>query len=147
VWITFRIANPEGLSRSGSVDRSPAHCRAATATHSLSSLGKSVVVAQFLSGANPPHAKKPQAPPELPQLQIGLAAVVDQLGAGSAHCAVNGPIRVQLSEVVQLVASPWRAMQEPPSRLYAVDLLPPILDHLASPGNTFPCADTQPVNS
>jgi hypothetical protein len=144
----LRLESPtlRGLSRSGSVNRSPALCKAATATHSLPSLGKSVVVAQLLSVPNPPRAEKPQAPPELPQLQIGLATVVNQLGASSAHCAVNRPVRVQLGQIVQLAASPWRAMQKPPSCLYAVDLLPCILDQLASPGNIFPCADTQPVD-
>src|SRR5215831_3550645 len=85
--------------------------------------GEAVVYGEFLPWMNHPAAHVEDVPLEIPGAQVGLAAMIDDLCAAAAHCAVEGPVVVQSEEIRQITSAAALG-------LAAADLLSRVLDHL-----------------
>ncbi len=117
------------------------------ATHPLAVLGKMVVVRQLFAGSNLPQADQPQSFPDRPKRQVGLATVIDQFGPVSARRAVNRPVGIEPSQVVQTPASAGGSLQKATSGFPPRDSFSCIFNNFASRRNILGRENAQPVNS
>src|SRR2546426_486977 len=127
-------ARPESLH----VDGPPAAARSARTTDVLIVPVKVVVDRQLLALRNPAPAEVKNVPPQDAGDEVRITRVIDELGARAAYAAVEGPVTVQLEEVLGIL---------PLLLLAAVDLLSRVFEHLASGRDRLACAYAPPMNS
>src|SRR5947207_9277751 len=120
------------------VDGSAAAARSARTRDVLIVPVKVVVDRQLLALRNPAPAEVEDVPPQDAGYEVRITRVIDELGARAAYAAVEGPVSVQLEEVLGIL---------PPLLLAAVDLLPRVFEHLASGRDRLACAYAPPMNS
>src|SRR5450759_4854259 len=123
----------------GQVDDAAAGLGAAAALHLFDVLGEAVVHRQFLAAANGALAHVEDVALGVHGAEIGVATVVDDLGAAAAERAIERPVIVECEEVGdRSIAAPLG--------LAAADSLARVLDDLAPRGDGFPGVDPAPVD-
>jgi len=103
---------------------------------------KSVIYGQLLAGPDPPTAAEENAAPQLPNIQVRLATVIDELGTVPSP-SVNGPVSIQAGKTnpLRLAAHPEAAY-----RFGAGDSVAGVFNHQPSAGDTFAGEDAEMVN-
>src|ERR1039458_6058334 len=81
------------------VDRPAAMFALAATADALDGVREAVVDGEFLAAADRASADVENVPLEHAGAEAGFATVVDDLGAGSAHRAVEGPVIVDAEQV------------------------------------------------
>src|SRR5438270_13412552 len=122
------------------VDGPAAFGRPTAAFHALDLLGEEIVDGQFLARLYHALAHVEDVAPHDAAIQIGIAAVVDNLGATAAEGAVDGPVIIKRKEVGDgaLTAALGFA---------AADLLAGVLDDPAARRNALERIDSAAVNA
>src|SRR5450759_842203 len=121
------------------VDHAAAGLGAASAPHLSDVLVEAVVHRQLLAAADGALAHVEDVALEVHGAQVGIAAMVDDLGARAAERAVKRPVIVQREEV-----SHWSGT--PPLGLAAADSLARVLDDFAPRRDRFLGVDPAPVD-
>ena len=106
-----------------------------------------VVVRQFFAGSNLSQTDQPQPFSDRPKHQVGLATVIDQLGSVATRSAVDRPVRIEPSQVVQASASAGGSLQKSPPRLRPGDSFSRIFNNFASRRDILGRKYAQAVNS
>src|SRR3989449_1707918 len=120
------------------VDGPPAAVGSARARDVLIVPVKVVVDRQLLALRNAAPAEVEDVPLQDAGDQVRITRVVDELGARAAYAAVEGPVSVQLEEVLGIL---------PPLLLLAVELLPRVFEHLASRRDRLARVHAPPMNA
>src|SRR5271168_4881322 len=125
----------------------PAGSRAAPAGHAERIAGEGVVVGEFLPLADPSPGDAEGVIANVYEQHVGLAAVVDELGAAAATLPVYGPIGVQADEIEPPVSALPADPQEAPRGFRARDALPRVFNHLFALRNRLQGEDAEPVDA
>ena len=100
---------------------------------------ESIVREQFLARLNPAAAEEEQAPANPANGKIGVATVIDELGAAAAHRTIERPVFVQREEVRQFRLAAAQG-------LAAADALAGVLDYFTAGGNRLGGVDAPSVD-
>src|ERR1022692_3383169 len=121
------------------VDHAAAGLGAASALHPFDVLVEAVIHRQLLAAADGALANVEDVALQVHGAQVGIATVVDDLGARAAECAVERPVIVQREQVSHRPSVP-------PLGLAAADSLARVLDDLAPSRDGFLGVDPAPVD-
>jgi hypothetical protein len=117
------------------------------ATYPLPVLSEVIVVPQLFAGSNLPQADQPQPFSNRPKHEVWLATVIDQFGSVTACGAVDRPVRIKPSKVVQTPASAGGSLQKATSGFSPGDSFSRIFNDFASRRDILGRKYAQPVNS
>src|ERR1019366_9484863 len=123
----------------GQVNHAAAGLGAASALHLSDVLVEAVVHRQLLTAADGALAHVEDVALEVHGAQVGIAAMVDDLGARAAERAIERPVIVQREEVGDRPSAP-------PLGLAAADSLARVLDDFAPRRDGFLVVDPAPVD-
>lgn len=113
----------------------------------MEGLGVKVVVQrELLAFANALPAEEEDMASDFADLEVGVAAVIDEFGAGSVNGAVDSPVLVQAKEGEVFRTSGATNLSQPHKRLPHVEPLAAIFDDFPARRNGFPCINTITVN-
>jgi hypothetical protein len=128
------------------IDRATALRRTAVARGPASSPPEMVINGQFFPRTDPPPAEIENVVANLARLDVGVAPVVDSLGAASAHRAVDSPIAVEAEIIDSPPASGCAASPIALPPLAGADSFPYVFDNLAVGRNRLQCEDPETMD-